>query len=276
MAENLKEKIERYRQLYEQGVLDDAFISYADALREAKNFTLALNICRQGLASNPDSLPARLLLSRILLDMGHYHKAQAEVEKVLKRAPDSFLALITLARILLRKKEFTRAKQIVEKLGESVPFHPELSKLKDELNQYLDTIETLSPDTGTKSIHFESPSERAKLLVDLLKKDKEIKDFYIVPTEKSTSEVNLPAGVLDLNVTFNNLYEKFKEILHQDLETIVIESSDGAVFITSLKNILLVVMCTPKARIGKIKMLIHRVLLGESIEKTGSKDTSEK
>jgi len=276
VAKNLKEEIERYRRLYEQGVLNDAFISYAEALREAKNLTMALNICREGLASNPDSLPARLLLSRILLDMGHYHRAQAEVEKVLKKAPDSFFALLILARILMRKREYAGSKRIIERLEKTVPSHPELNKLKSELSQYLHTVETTSPGAGQKSTLSDSPSERAKVLVDLFRRDKEIRDFYIVSRDKSSASDNFPLSILSATESFGNLCAKFKDILNQELETIVIESNDGTLFITTLRSILLVILCTTKARIGKIKMLIQRILLGESTKNTKDKDENQK
>ena len=137
-----------------------------------------------------------------------------------------------------------------------------------------------------KEFHFiriyKEEDLKVKFIAPILNKidfrdiNKEIRDFYIVSRDKSSASDNFPPSILSATESFGNLCAKFKDILNQELETIVIESNDGTLFITTLRSILLVILCTTKARIGKIKMLIQRILLGESTKKTKDKDVNQK
>ncbi|MBI3447817.1 MAG: tetratricopeptide repeat protein [Acidobacteria bacterium] len=65
-----------------------------------KNLDEAARLCREGLQRHPAYHSARVLLGKVLFDMGLFAEARPELERVVKQAPDNLLARRLLADAL--------------------------------------------------------------------------------------------------------------------------------------------------------------------------------
>ncbi len=267
MTPNLNEELERYRKIYEQGLYEEAFILYADALRRAGKFTMALNICREGLKSHPASLRARLLLSQIFLDSGHYDKAQQEIEEVLKKNPSSTAALLTLARIMLRKKDFETAMNVINKLKKIIPSSPEINQLEQEIQQHLNSLSTafILPENN-KIARPASSGEYISSLASFLKQEKGVKDFFIL--QLTSADTSLPdnSPVNAVKALCENLQQSLLQTFDETLNYLYLEANNESIMIFRRKDLLLIVTLTPEARAGKIKVFINEILNSEGTE----------
>ncbi len=258
MSPSLNEEIERYRRLYEQKVVDDAFVSYGEALRRGGKLGMALQICREGLASYPHNLNGQILLSRIYLDMGHYQNAHEEIQRVLEKSPDSFMAILTLVRILIKQKAFNKARTVLEKLDQTFPSHPEVKKIKRVLSDRLETVDTSIEYPRKKKESELSPSQRARILADFLNKEPNVIDFYIVPTFDTTDSVEiLPSHFKDIRLHISTLIARFKDVTGENIVHYLVENEDGVLLIEPFKETLLIIRCKNNVKVGKIRMVIR-------------------
>lgn len=268
MTPNLNEELERYRKIYEQGLYEEAFILYADALRRAGKLTMALNICREGLKAHPASLRARLLLSQIFLDSGHYDKAQQEIEEVLNKNPSSTTALLTLARIMLRKKDFETAMNIINKLKIIIPSSPEINQLEQEIQQHVNSLSTafILPENN-KIARPAAPGEYTSSLVNFLKQEKGVKDFFILQLDSADNSLPDNVPVNAVKSLCETLQQSLLKSFDETLNYLFLEANNGSIMIFQRKNLLLIATLTPEARAGKIKVFINEILNSEGTER---------
>jgi hypothetical protein len=76
-----------------------AFGGIAERFRRAGDLDRAIALCHDGLRRFPNQLSARVTLGWAFLDKGQYAEAQAEFEKVLRRAPDNLAAIRGMAEL---------------------------------------------------------------------------------------------------------------------------------------------------------------------------------
>ncbi len=258
MRDNPAGDIERYRRLYEEGLVDDAFILYSDALRRARRFSQALEVCKKGLAQYPESRRTRILLSRIYLDMAHYEEAQREIERVLKQVPHSFRGLLIYLQILLRKKDFDHAKRILSKLRSLDPVNPEVRKLAGELNRYAEMTTFVKQGTSTAQKPAKATGSRETLsLKELLQKQKGIKEFYIVNVRTKTVDGTIPNEVRESVSLYKKISRTFEKIGKRDIKWIAAECDNGIILMYPINTSVLFMVCETDIRVGKIRLLIR-------------------
>lgn len=260
MEKNLVDEITRYQRLYEQGLVDDAFLLYADVLLRAKQISLAYKICRNGLSMYPDSIRGRILMSRILMEMGHYDKARDEIESVLAVNPESFRALLIYLKILIKKKEFEHAQRILEKLRSLDPGSPEVKNLADSISKYARSVR----NNNNRVVHRQprtetTPQQRAHSLTESLEKEKEVNAFYIIPENMLAFKENIPHNILSAKNYFEKMKGAMKIKGEDEITSLIIESKDGIIIFSTLKGGLLVIQCSDKAHIGKIRYLLQQM-----------------
>ena len=259
MNDNIIDELERTQRLYEQGVVNDAFISYADALRRAGRLSIALSVCRKGLAVMPASLRGRILLGRIYLDMGHYQKARDEVESVLTNSPNSFVGHMMLATIFMRQMNYAEARREYVKLRTLNPDHPDVARLGNELSKYSDDQQTQMENT--RSLTTLSPSQKASLLLDLLKHEPYVKEFYVLRPDNEEEMGEVPLWLILIRGILHKILEDFEKIGKEKPFRITLELDKAPLLVHGLHNdSLLIVLCEPGTKIGKISLLIRQTI----------------
>ena len=76
---------------------------------------------REVVALQPDSVPARVWLASVYIDLGRYDEAQPLLDAVLQKEPQSTAALFHLGRVALARRDFPRAVSLLEAAARSDP-----------------------------------------------------------------------------------------------------------------------------------------------------------
>jgi cytochrome c-type biogenesis protein CcmH/NrfG len=100
-----------------------AFVALADALRRAGRHAEGLQALREGFRVHPDHPPARVVLARIHLEMGHRALAIEVLGDVLEGDPENLAATSLLARLYVEEGRGADARPLVERLR--IAGHPD-------------------------------------------------------------------------------------------------------------------------------------------------------
>ncbi|HEY3176669.1 MAG TPA: tetratricopeptide repeat protein [Candidatus Polarisedimenticolia bacterium] len=98
-----------------------SFFELAREYHEAGQLQEGAAVCAQGLKYHPNYLSARVLLGRILFDMGRTEESRSEMDSVLAVAPDNLVARRILAQICLEQGDIGGA---LDRLRSLLAFNP--------------------------------------------------------------------------------------------------------------------------------------------------------
>lgn len=93
-----------------------AFVALADALRRDGRFGEGLQVLREGFRVHADHPPARVVLGRIHLEMGHRALASEVLGDVVQGDPENLAAASLLARIFVEDGRMGEARPLIERL----------------------------------------------------------------------------------------------------------------------------------------------------------------
>jgi predicted Zn-dependent protease len=118
MEEVLAERIERCRQRLAEDPQSGVFVLLADLLRERGSFEEALAVLADGIRQRPESLAARVVMGRTLLETGRGDEARPVLAGVLESDRDNVVALRLLAEDCRSRAAWAAAVPYLERLVE--------------------------------------------------------------------------------------------------------------------------------------------------------------
>jgi tetratricopeptide (TPR) repeat protein len=133
MAESINyDKIERD---FLKGKNPFAYLPLCQKLRREKKYQRALEICQRGIAQVPGSVGGRIMLARLLMDIGHYGDAYKEINEAEKYAPDVMGVLVVKAICCVKLHRFDQAEELRKTLNRRYPMAPEVQLLNSLLRE---------------------------------------------------------------------------------------------------------------------------------------------
>src|SRR5262249_19302723 len=83
----------------------DAYVDLCLAYVDAGRFMEAMVVCKKGLKSHPDSIPARVLLARVYGAQKKYKKALQELDELVTAKPNSGDAFLARGKMKLEASD---------------------------------------------------------------------------------------------------------------------------------------------------------------------------
>ncbi len=168
------ESITSLRRAFETGADPLSYIPYAQALRRARYYSQAIDVCVQGISKSGGSVAGRTLLGRLYCDVGNYEDSARTLREAAAEAPEAIGPRIALAQTLLRMHEIEEAEGLIERLNTENPLDPEVQLLNTALRRL--RAARRAPGCGSrpvgpgggghrKSSIFEAPSSRTSSTV---------------------------------------------------------------------------------------------------------------
>ena len=130
-------RLDELRRRIEKDPASIAFAQLAEECRRLGRHDDAIEICRNGLATHPGYLSARVTLGRALLHLGRLDEAEQELEIVLRGTPQNLAALRALGDIHHRRGDLPRALSSYQAAFRMAPNDPELERAVSELSEAL-------------------------------------------------------------------------------------------------------------------------------------------
>jgi tetratricopeptide (TPR) repeat protein len=251
--------------IYLEGRSSTAYIPYARALREAKAFAKALEVCLRGLENDSDSLTGRLLLSEIYMDMGRYDSALGALSQAESLAPHSYRVNLMLLRVLLKRRDFQRALEILESLKQEYPFDKELMRIRATITDELEK-ESTSHDSESKpkETHTIRLRDRLNSLSNALKEEKCVCDFLISELGEKGSVARkshlLTPRLKVLRELAQQLSAEFARLGRGLLRHGVVETEKGYVLLYIFEPRFLAIVTDSSANLGKLRYTIESLL----------------
>jgi tetratricopeptide (TPR) repeat protein len=103
-----------------------AYIPYAEALRARGDYAVALDVCQRGVSQGPPTVAGRVLLARILFDMGKYEAAESECTAALDQATESISARKLMMQMAIKRHAYVKALDLIEALRTDLGDDPDL------------------------------------------------------------------------------------------------------------------------------------------------------
>jgi tetratricopeptide (TPR) repeat protein len=231
-----------------------AFIPRAEALRTGGWLAQALDVCQRGLAASPATVAGRLLLARILVDMGKYAPAEAECEAVLTQARQSVCARRLLVKVFLHRHKFARAVALIEELKAETGDDAELAKALERAQRGLRDGHDSSPPAAEKTAPAaDGPPTRAAFLMQLCERP-EVEECRVIvaggDTDKALGEMLEAWAGAGVGLGQGRVHRA------------ILESSKGTLLIQPLESdsATLVVKVRPGAALNPTKRLINQIV----------------
>lgn len=136
--------MEELRRRYLSGREPLAYLPYANALLNDRQFTQALDICLRGLEQRP-SMGGRRLLAQIYLGMGRYPDAIQVLQDMINEGSEAFGAQFLLAKTYARCGRWKDAEELLRRLTEQNPSDAEVVRLLQKVQSELEMSEQLTP-----------------------------------------------------------------------------------------------------------------------------------
>lgn len=121
---NLEAEIAKYLAMLQADPASKAFAPLAEAYRKQGKLQEAVNLCKQGLAKNPDYSGAQVLLAQLYADLKQFAPAENELLALLRRTPNHLLAHQILLRIYAHTGRHQHAGTIAQRLLKLQPNEP--------------------------------------------------------------------------------------------------------------------------------------------------------
>lgn len=161
--------IERYQAIFQKDPKSKVFATLADAYRKLEMLDDAEKICRHGLQHNPNFVPGRVVMAKILIQRKRHDVALKHLEDAVKLDPENILAHSLLAETLLRLKRPRDAMQAYKMVLYFNPFDAKASQVVKKLesltaDEYEDDIfQMQNIDTVTETLPQEPAPEISEL-----------------------------------------------------------------------------------------------------------------
>jgi tetratricopeptide (TPR) repeat protein len=242
-----------------------AYIPYARALREARAFAKALEVCLRGLENDPDTLTGRLLLGEIYFDMGRYDAAVKILAEAQQRAPRSYRVNLMLVRVLVKRRELDKALEIIRCLKQEHPFDGDLMRMEKSIKDELD-MESTSPLAQTKPYKRPAATVERRLgdLLTDLSQEKGVLDFAMVEPHldemaKGKASILTPR----LRAAGEMARQLIAELLRLGgwaLRQGVVEMTAGYVIFYAVNSRLLIIVADSSVSLGKLRYRVESFL----------------
>ncbi|MEQ8821231.1 MAG: tetratricopeptide repeat protein [Sumerlaeia bacterium] len=237
-----------------------AYIPICNELRRCKRNAEALEICQQGLSRDPSSLAGRIILARLLGDLGRYQQALSEVKKVEASAPDSKGLLIEKARCQVKLNLLAEAEETLTNLEFHNPVDPEVQKIRTQFrNVRLASSQTAGPKAARTLTVTLSMDEVTSLIKRQLTPLGKLKTVALLDLDSGRSAIEGDAVFADAGESLYQEAAMACDELDQGLLRHVIVEIKGALMIVARRDRKLVVVCSdPTVNFGKLQ---HRLQL---------------
>jgi tetratricopeptide (TPR) repeat protein len=146
------QRIEDLRRRVQKDPASIAFAQLAEECRRAGQSEEAVRVAREGLATHPGYLSARVTLGRALIELEQLDDARAELELVLKSASENLAAIRGLAEIHHRRGNLTEALSYYRSALNLARNDPDLEQTVTDLAR---KIEPPQPKPGSGGLTFE-------------------------------------------------------------------------------------------------------------------------
>lgn len=240
-----------------------AYIPLCQALRRAKNYQRALEICQRGLSGDPNSIAGRTLYARLLLDLAHYEEALREIARAETSAPEAMGLQVEKARCLLRLKRLEEAEETMRLLTTRNPLDPQVQLLGTELRRLRtqassSTSLLTSRDSSPRLVRLTSDEVLTSILNEM-KGQVTILSCAVIPT--GAGQPALEGDALVAESAFQFYKETASSCLEVDSGTMRVGliETDKVQLIVLVRRKTLVALCIqPTPNLGKI---FHRLLM---------------
>ena len=165
MAEN--SRIEELRRRVQADPASIAFAQLAEECRRAGSYEEAVEICRNGLASHPDYLSARITLGRALIELGSLDEAKHELDLVIATAPENLPAIRGLAEIFQRKGNLNESLAYFRRALLLAKHDVELEASVDRISQRIEPPVAPPTPAPASAVSVEELFDFDKLLLEL-------------------------------------------------------------------------------------------------------------
>lgn len=233
-----------------------AYIPLCSNLRRQKNYARALDVCRRGLAADPDSTAGRTLHARILSDMGRYEEALQEITKVEPRAPDAAGLATEKARALIELGRLDEARSIIEELRRRNLMGVDLQVLQGELRQKernLTPTTRSAPESGDSIAQRRPNQETLKLLLKEMKPLAQVRSAAIIPL--AAGDPALEGNPVDAEVAYEHyrgIMGALKDMEQGALRMSFIETAESQLIVLVRRTVLVSLSFDPTPNFGKI------------------------
>ena len=165
MAEN--PRITELRRRVQADPASIAFAQLAEECRRDGSYEEAVEICRNGLASHPDYLSARITLGRALIELGSLDEAKHELDLVVATAPENLPAIRGLAEIFQRKGNLNESLAYYRRALTLARHDVELVENVDRISQRIELPVAPPKAAPAPPVSVEELFDFDKLLVEL-------------------------------------------------------------------------------------------------------------
>lgn len=128
------DEIARLQRRVREDPRSPAFVALAEALRRDGRHAEALTALREGARARPDMPPARVVLARIHLDLGHRSTAEEVLADVVRVDPENLAATALLAGLYAEEGRAREAEPLIERLRMSGGQDAALAEIVSRLN----------------------------------------------------------------------------------------------------------------------------------------------
>jgi tetratricopeptide (TPR) repeat protein len=127
-----KSLVDKYEQILAQDPASTAFVELAKALIDKDDHARAIDVCRQGLAHHPQSVVARVLWGKALINLGRPAEAMGQFDQAIAIDRENPHAYNLISEVLLHKRLYRSALPLLRK---AVVLQPNDGRLRSWLEQ---------------------------------------------------------------------------------------------------------------------------------------------
>jgi predicted regulator of Ras-like GTPase activity (Roadblock/LC7/MglB family) len=273
----LDERIEKCQKILAENPTSQIFAALAEALRRKGLLDKAFEVCTRGLKAHSNYGTARLVMAKINFDRGMYQEAEKELLLAIKYEGKNRATDMLQAEVYLKKKEYNNAKVILERLKFSDIGNEQVKKLLKELYQ---KIEFKEQETTKKMIVGWDTISRSGAKIELTEKKIPLLEglnficslprvlaALVVGADGLIVESKLMVD-LDENslaavsgVIYEEINSHLPKLEFNAFEQTLLETEDLSINVWKLKKNILVVIFTPEANLGFLRMKIGDIAL---------------
>jgi Flp pilus assembly protein TadD len=142
-------EIEKLERRWKENPKGTVFAPYAEVLRKNADYSLAMEVLRQGLLLHPDHIPGNIVLGRCSLDAGQDGQAEAAFSHVLELDAENVIALKALAEITERQGRLAEAHNWLTRL---IAVDPSNEEARDQLARVRQTQEAAASEGSPAAV----------------------------------------------------------------------------------------------------------------------------
>lgn len=233
-----------------------AYIPLCSGLRRQREYPRALDVCRRGLAADPDSTAGRTLLARLLSDIGRYEEALQEILRAEPRAPEAAGLATEKARALIHLGRLDEAREIIEVLRSRNLMGVDHQMLQDLLRQRERSGAQQSGTSGGSSDKVgirRTSKEALALIVRELAALSSIRSAAIIPLD--AGEPALEGNPVEAEVAYEHyrgIQGALKDSEQGTIKMSFIETAESQLIVLVRRRALVSLSFDPTPNFGKI------------------------